>query len=100
MTDPAWVRQGTRGSASAPPLFPEAPTEAELTTVIETAPPMRGFEFLTVQVLQNLWHEVLEEFAERAGRLSNRSQVQHLPLAEALRHFAAEKEQQMLAGAA
>jgi len=139
----AWVRQGSRSSGSARPPFPESPTEAELTAVIEAAPPMRGLEFLTVQLLQNLWHEVLEEFAVRAGglpngcrellqrlnpdlhllgrvtlhlaenkrdperpfaflatwasRLSNRSQVQHLPLAEALRHFAAEKEQQMLA---
>ncbi|MFM7055746.1 MAG: DEAD/DEAH box helicase [Planctomycetota bacterium] len=141
-----WVRGGRRGKGgtelSAAP-FPEAPDAGELTQIIDSAPPMRGLEYLTVSLLQVLWREVLQEFAVRAGRLkdgcrellqtlnpdlhllgrvtlhlvenkrdedrpfaflatwasrlSNRSQVQHIPLAEALRHFAAEQDQQALA---
>lgn len=137
------VQRGKRGIEAASELFPEPPAESELTALIDSAPPMRGLEYLTPSLLQQLWREVLDEFAVRAGqlqngcrellrnlnpdlhllgrvtlhlaenkrdperpfaflatwasRLSNRAQVQHLPLAEALRHFAAEKDQQKLA---
>jgi non-specific serine/threonine protein kinase len=137
------VQRGKRGSEAASAEFPEPPADSELTAIIDSAPPMRGLEYLTPSLLQQLWREVLGEFAVRAGqlqngcrellrnlnpdlhllgrvtlhlaenkrdperpfaflatwasRLSNRSQVQHLPLAEALRHFAAEKDQQKLA---
>ncbi len=135
-------KQGKRGTDLTSAPFPEAPTAAELTPLIDSAPPMQGLEYLTVPLLQGLWREVLEEFAVRAGRLkngcrellrnlnpdlhllgrvtlhlaenkrdaerpfaflatwasrlTNRAQVQHLPLAEALRQFAAGKDQQAL----
>jgi len=137
------VQRGKRGIEAASEFFPEPPSESELTVLIDSAPPMRGLEYLTPSLLQQFWREVLDEFVVRAGqlqngcrellrnlnpdlhllgrvtlhlaenkrdperpfaflatwasRLSNRAQVQHLPLAEALRHFAAEKDQQKLA---
>ena len=71
-----WVRTRPKSSNSAPPDAPEPPADDELTAIIEAAPPMRGLEYLTPTLLKSLWH---------------------LPLAEALRHYASEKDQQTLA---
>jgi len=55
----------SRGSSELPP-----PDVAELNALIENAPPMRGLEYLTRDVLQNIWQElhawVLKRAAEHA----------------------------------
>jgi len=118
------------------------PDELALAVLVSEAPPMRGLEFLTSEVLRNLWDELLVEFLARAHqtdggcrqlllslnpeaqllgrvtfhlaenkrdpqrpfaflatyahRLSAKAQVQHLPLGEALRQYAAERDQTRL----
>ncbi len=119
-----------------------APDELVLAVLVAEAPPMRGLEFLTNDLLKRLWTELLIEFLQRAHnteggcrglllklnpdahllgrvtfhlaenkrdpespfaflatyahRLSAKSQVQHLPLGEALRQYAAERDQTKL----
>ncbi len=118
------------------------PDELALAVLVADAPPMRGLEFLTNELLRNLWTELLAGFLQRAHdaeggcrglllklnpdanllgrvtfhlaenkrdpdrpfaflatyahRLSAKSQVQHLPLGEALRQYAAERDQAKL----
>ena len=119
------------------------PDELALAVLVADAPPMRGLEFLTNQLLKSLWHELTAGFLQRAHsteggcrglllklnpeaqllgrvtfhlaenkrdpdrpfaflatyahRISAKSQVQHLPLGEALRQYAAERDQAKLA---
>lgn len=119
-----------------------APDDLALAVLVADAPPMRGLEFLTNELLRTLWIELLAGFLQRAHdtadgcrglllklnpdaqllgrvtfhlaenkrdperpfafmatyahRLSAKSQVQHLPLGEALRQSAAERDQAKL----
>ena len=121
---------------------PAPPDELALAVLVADAPPMRGLEFLTNELLKTLWIELLAGFLQRAHdteggcrglllklnpdahllgrvtfhlaenkrdpdrpfaflatyahRLSAKSQVQHLPLGEALRQYAAERDQAKL----
>jgi hypothetical protein len=114
------------------------PSDEELAELTAAAPPMRGLEYLTPDVLRHLWGELAAEIAERAAawdggpvafladvdplfhqlgrvtfhlaenkrdpqrpfaflatyshRLSQRSRVAHLPLAEALKTYAVASE--------
>ena len=123
--------------------FIPPPDALQLEVWIAEAPPMRGLEYLTSQVLRSLWLELAERLRERASdyegglvsllrtldpawqvlgrvtfhlaenkrdpdrpfaflatythRLSARSAVQHLPLAQALKQYAGERDQQKLA---
>jgi non-specific serine/threonine protein kinase len=127
-----------RDESPAPP-----PDDLALTTLIAEAPPMRGLEYLTPQVLTSLWFElsalVREHGANAVGgltaflrqvnpfwhllgrvtfhlaenkrdesrpfaflatyayRMSSKASVQHLPLAEALKQYAGERDQAKLA---
>ena len=118
------------------------PDELALAVLVAEAPPMRGLEFLTNELLKTLWTELLAGFLQRAHgteggcrglllklnpeaqllgrvtfhlaenkrdpdrpfaflatyahRISAKSQVQHLPLGEALRQYAAERDQTKL----
>jgi len=129
-------------TAKSSPRTPAPPDELALAVLVSEAPPMRGLEFLTSEVLRSLWDELLVEFlaqahqtdggcrqlllslnpeaqllgrvtfhlaenkrdpqrpfaflATYAHRLSAKAQVQHLPLGEALRHYAAERDQARL----
>ncbi|MCA9010401.1 MAG: hypothetical protein KDB01_11675, partial [Planctomycetaceae bacterium] len=120
-----------------------APDDLALAVLVAEAPPMRGLEFLTNDLLKTLWHELTTGFLQRAHntdggcrglllklnpdaqllgrvtfhlaenkrdpdrpfaflatyahRISAKSQVQHLPLGEALRQYAAERDQTKLA---
>ncbi len=120
-----------------------APDELTLAVLVADAPPMRGLEFLTNELLKASWNELLAEFLQRAHdtddgcrglllklnpdahllgrvtfhlaenkrdpdrpfaflatyahRMSAKAQVQHLPLGEALRQYAAERDQSKLA---
>ena len=119
------------------------PDELSLAVIVAEAPPMRGLEYLTNDMLRAMWAELLTGFlnlaaateggcrglllklnpdahllgrvtfhlaenkrdpdapfaflATYAHRLSAKSQVQHLPLGEALRQYAAERDQTRLA---
>ncbi len=119
------------------------PDDLVLAIIVAEAPPMRGLEYLTNDLLRSLWSELLERFPKRAAmtdggcrglllklnpdahllgrvtfhlaenkrdpdrpfaflatyahRISGKAQVQHLPLAEALRQYAAERDQTKLA---
>ena len=119
------------------------PNTLQLSVIVSKAPPMRGLEYLTPDVLANLWLDLLkliyEQTSTTAGglvallpainpdwqplgrvtfhlaenrkdesrpfafmatytnRLSKKSSVKHLPLADALRQFAGEKDQSKLA---
>ncbi len=119
------------------------PDELTLAVLVADAPPMRGLEFLTNELLRGSWHELIAEFLQRAHdaeggcrglllqlnpdahllgrvtfhlaenkrdpdrpfaflatyahRMSAKAQVQHLPLGEALRQYAAERDQSKLA---
>ncbi|MEQ9410029.1 MAG: DEAD/DEAH box helicase [Fuerstiella sp.] len=120
----------------------EPPLELTLVGLIEDAPPMRGLDYLTPDVLRQLWDD-LRQFALRQAaayadgpvawlrsvnplwnllgrvtfhlaenkrdparpfaflatythRLSAKARLQHLPLAEALKQYAGEKDQQKL----
>ncbi len=119
------------------------PDELALAVIVAEAPPMRGLEYLTNDLLKSLWAELSIGFLKRAAvtdggcrglllklnpdahllgrvtfhlaenkrdpdapfaflatyahRLSAKSQVQHLPLGEALRQYAAERDQTKLA---
>ena len=129
--------KSTSGGANIAP-----PDELALAVLVADAPPMRGLEFLTNELLRTLWTELLAGFLQRAHdteggcrgvllklnpdahllgrvtfhlaenkrdpdkpfaflatyahRLSAKSQVQHLPLGEALRQSAAERDQAKL----
>jgi len=118
------------------------PDELALAVFVSEAPPMRGLEFLTSELLRAVWDELLNAFLERAHlteggcrglllslnpeaqllgrvtfhlaenkrdperpfaflatyahRLSAKAQIQHLPLGEALRQYAAERDQARL----
>lgn len=120
-----------------------APDELALAVMVAEAPPMRGLEYLTNELLRKLWSELVGGFlqlahemdggcrgvllklnpdahllgrvtfhlaenkrdpdrpfaflATYAHRVSAKSQVQHLPLGEALRQYAAERDQLKLA---
>ena len=120
-----------------------APDELALAVIVADAPPMRGLEFLTNELLKAIWNELHVGFlqlaketdggcrglllklnpdahllgrvtfhlaenkrdpdrpfaflATYANRVSAKSQVQHLPLGEALRQYAAERDQSKLA---
>lgn len=119
------------------------PDDLALAVIVAEAPPMRGLEFLTGEVLRGIGDELLTKFLERAHlteggcrglllslnpeaqllgrvtfhlaenkrnpdlpfaflatyahRLSAKAQIQHLPLGEALRQYAAERDQTRLA---
>ncbi|MDA0282641.1 MAG: SNF2-related protein, partial [Planctomycetota bacterium] len=119
------------------------PHELTLIGLIESAPPMRGLEYLTPDVLRGLWSELRELVLDEAAafdegpvaylrsvnplwnllgrvtfhlaenkrdpdrpfaflatythRMSAKAKLQHLPLAEALRQYASEKNQPKLA---
>ncbi len=119
------------------------PDDLVLAIIVAEAPPMRGLEYLTNDLLRSLWSELLTRFLERAAstdggcrslllklnpdahllgrvtfhlaenkrdpdrpfaflatyahRISAKAQVQHLPLGEALRQYAAERDQTKLA---
>jgi len=134
-------RAGT--SAKSDATIIAAPDELALVVIVADAPPMRGLEYLTNEVLQSIWNELHTGFlqcahdteggcrglllklnpdahllgrvtfhlaenkrdpdrpfaflATYAHRLSAKAQVQHLPLAEALRQYAAERDQSKLA---
>lgn len=118
------------------------PDELALAVIVSEAPPMRGLEFLTSELLRAVWDDLLHAFLERAHlteggcrglllslnpeaqllgrvtfhlaenkrdperpfaflatyahRLSAKAQLQHLPLGEALRQYAAERDQTRL----
>jgi len=118
------------------------PGEGTLVQEITDAPPMRGLEYLTVELLRRLWCELRDHVVSRAAasgggpagflhdvnplwhllgrvtfhlaenkpdiahpfaflatfthRLSERARLQHLPLAEALKRFAGEKDRSQL----
>ena len=134
--------KAVRGKAKTAPSI-DPPQELPLIELVETAPPMRGLEYLTPDVLRRLWDELkqlalrravahddgpeafLRSFnplwnlvgrvtfhlaenkrdpqrpfaflATYAHRMSAKSTVRHLPIAEALRQYAGEKNQQKLA---
>lgn len=121
----------------------KSPDDLQLAVIVSDAPPMRGLEYLTTDVLRNLWAEFAEVIQERAkqtdggitaflramnpslqllGRvtfhmaenkkdadrpfaflatyshkLSAKAQVQHLPIAQALKQYASERDQTKLA---
>lgn len=123
--------------------FVPPPNDLELEVVLADAPPMRGLEYLTSQVLKSIWVELAECLRERAietegglvpllralnpgwqvlgrvtfhlaenkrdtdrpfaflatytHRMTAKSAVQHLPLAQALKQYAGERDQQKLA---
>ncbi len=127
---------------TVPALIPP-PNALDLAALIAEAPPMRGLEYLTPAVLQQLWSELVTlvrtsadsiaggltallktvnpvyqqlgrvtfHLAENkrdesrpfaflatyAHRLSAKSSVQHLPLAQALKQFAGEQDRTKLA---
>ncbi|MFO1042069.1 MAG: DEAD/DEAH box helicase [Planctomycetaceae bacterium] len=134
----------TRPKPSKPILeFVLLPNQLELEVVLADAPPMRGLEYLTSQVLTSIWGELAECLRERAietegglvpllralnpnwqvlgrvtfhlaenkrdserpfaflatytHRMTAKSAVQHLPLAQALKQYAGERDQQKLA---
>ncbi len=133
----------TKPSTLVDKLGVAPPDELALAVVVSEAPPMRGLEYLTNDLLKVWWSELLCHFLDRATgaeggcrgllltlnpdahllgrvtfhlaenkrepdrpfaflatyahRLSAKSQVQHLPLAEALRQYAAERDQTKLA---
>jgi len=120
-----------------------SPDDLTLAVLVSEAPPMRGLEYLTSDLLRSLWSELQSRFLDRAAvtdggcrglllklnpdaqllgrvtfhlaenkrdpdlpfaflatfahQLSAKSQVQHLPLGEALRQYAAERDQAKLA---
>ncbi len=123
--------------------FVSPPDDLVLAIIVAEAPPMRGLEYLTNELLKSLWSQILSTFLQRAAkteggcrgqllelnpdahllgrvtfhlaenkrdasrpfaflatyahRISAKAQVQHLPLAEALRQYAAERDQTKLA---
>jgi len=118
------------------------PHELALVGLIQNAPPMRGLEYLTPEVLRSLWGELREFVLDQAAvfeggpaaylrsvnplwnllgrvtfhlaenkrdparpfaflatythRVSAKAGLQHLPLAEALKHYAGEKNRDKL----
>jgi hypothetical protein len=131
------VASKTRSSHTVKP-----PEELPLIERIRNAPPMRGLEYLTPEVLRNLWNELQQYALDRAAsspdgpvvwlktvsphwnllgrvtfhlaenkrdpdrpfaflatythRMSSIAKLQHLPLAEALKQYAGEKNQEKL----
>jgi hypothetical protein len=51
---------GTAGDAAVPVVPP--PTEAELVSLVLTAPMMPGAEYITADLLRQLWHEIGQAF--------------------------------------
>ena len=130
------------GKSKGEPPVPR-PDDLALAVLIAEAPPMRGLEYLTSEVLKALWFELAELVRERgteakgglaaflrevnpfwhllgrvtfhlaenkrdesrpfaflatyAHRLSAQASVQHLPLAQALKQYAGERDQAKLA---
>ena len=130
------------GKSPGEPPVPR-PDDLALAVLIAEAPPMRGLEYLTPEVLKALWFELAELVRERgteakgglaaflrevnpfwhllgrvtfhlaenkrdesrpfaflatyAHRLSAQASVQHLPLAQALKQYAGERDQAKLA---
>ncbi len=126
------------GKSSVPP-----PDELALAVLVAEAPPMRGLEYLTPDVLKALWFELCELVREQGAkadgglaaylrqvnpfwhllgrvtfhlaenkrdesrpfaflatyshRMSAKASVQHLPLAQALKQYAGERDQTKLA---
>ncbi|HET6881418.1 MAG TPA: DEAD/DEAH box helicase [Pirellulales bacterium] len=139
LSDDAWRRAA--GAADGTAIAP--PDDAQVEEWIAAAPPMRGLEYLTFDVLRRLWHELAElvlgraaEFeggpqaflrsvnpvwqslgrvtfhlaenkrdparpfaflATYAHRVSAGAKLKHLPLADALKQYAGEKNQARLA---
>jgi len=56
------IASGASTDAAAPPIVP-APTDGELATLALTAPMMPGAEYLTAQVMRDLWTELAGAFA-------------------------------------
>ncbi len=127
----------------APNGMPSRPDDLALAVLIAEAPPMRGLEYLTPEVLRRLWDELAELVRRRGAetdggmsaflravnpfqhllgrvtfhlaenkrdesrpfafmatyshRMSARAAVQHLPLAQALKQYAGERDQAKLA---
>ncbi|MDA1017189.1 MAG: DEAD/DEAH box helicase [Planctomycetota bacterium] len=123
--------------------FAAPPDDETLNAIIDNAPPMRGLEYLTAEVLRNLWTDLAGLVVRRAGehpegataflrsvnplwnllgrvtfhlaenkrdaarpfaflatyahRMSARAKLQHLPLAEALKHYAGQQNKERLA---
>ena len=137
LSDEAWKRAAGKHDAAIAP-----PDETQIDEWLAAAPPMRGLEYVTRDVLRTLWHELTElvlaratEFeggpqaflrsvnpvwqllgrvtfhlaenkrdparpfaflATYANRVSAGAKLKHLPLAEALKQYAGEKNQDRL----
>ena len=124
-------------------VFPRPPDDLALAVIIADAPPMRGLEYLTADVLKRIWNDLVDLVSLRAAetdggvaaflravnpqrhllgrvtfhlaehkrdvdrpfaflatyahRMSSRARVQHLPLAQALKQYADERDQSKLA---
>jgi len=137
------LRKLASSSAARSATTINPPHELTLIGLIENAPPMRGLEYLTPDVLRGLWHELQELVLDEASaydggpvaylrhlnplwnllgrvtfhlaenkrdpdrpfaflatythRMSAKAKLQHLPLAEALKQYAGEKNQIKLA---
>lgn len=133
---------GLAAFGAASKADPKLPDDLQLALVIADAPPMRGLEYLTADVLKTLWAELAELVRELAAetkgglsallrevnphwhllgrvtfhlaenkrdpnqpfaflatythQLSATGQVQHLPLAQALKQYASEHDQAKL----
>ncbi len=118
------------------------PPEAELLALVEAAPPMRGIEYLTAEILRQLWQDLRDLLVAQAKqhpggaqgllaevnplwrlvgrvtfhlaenkrderrpfaflatysqRVSRNARVQHVPLGEALKEYAGERNQAQL----
>ncbi len=125
------------------PTLPPPPDQETLRRLVDDAPPMRGMEYLTTDLLTKLWDDLQRLVLRRAAaheegaiaylkqlnpvwnllgrvtfhlaenkrnpalpfaflatyahRLSARAKLQHLPLGEALRQYAGEKNRELLA---
>ena len=83
------------------------PGEADLIAFCESAPPMRGLEYLNGAVLARVWHELEAHIQAAIARTSggaaaylkncNLLWVQHLPLGRALEEYAGAKNGAALA---
>jgi superfamily II DNA or RNA helicase len=60
---------GAEGGVTSPSALPDiaAPTEAELASLVLTAPMMAGAEYLTPDVLRALWREIATALAQSLG---------------------------------
>ncbi|HQU44867.1 MAG: hypothetical protein B7Z73_07390, partial [Planctomycetia bacterium 21-64-5] len=138
LSDEAWQRAAGKDDAAMAP-----PDDQQIDGWLDAAPPMRGLEYLTPDVLRKLWRELAELVLSRAAdfeggpkaflrsvnpvwqllgrvtfhlaenkrdparpfaflatyahRVSAGAKLKHLPLAEALKQYAGEKNQGRLA---